>query len=44
MVFEHQHEQPSQWKAIGSIVEKLDIHREALRVWVRRVETLEVLP
>ena len=38
MVFEHQHEYPSQWKAIESIAEKLDINRETLRVWVRRVE------
>ncbi len=26
MVFEHQHEYPSQWKAIESIAGKLDIH------------------
>ncbi len=38
MVFEHAHEYPSQWKAIESIAEKLDIHRETLRVWVRRAE------
>ena len=38
MVFEHQHEYPSRWKAIESIAEKLDINRETLRVWVRRVE------
>ena len=38
MVFEHQHEYPSQWKAIESIAGKLDIHRETLRVWVRRAE------
>ena len=38
MVFEHQHEYPSQWKAICSIAEKLDINRETLRVWVRRAE------
>ena len=39
MVFEHQDEYPSQWKAIISIAEKLDVHRESLRVWVRRAET-----
>lgn len=39
MVVEHQHEYPSQWKAIISIAEKLDVHRESLRVWVRRAET-----
>ena len=38
MVFEHQHEYPSQWKAIGSIAEKLDVNRETLRLWVRRAE------
>lgn len=39
MVFEHQDEYPSQWKAICSIAEKLDVNRETLRVWVRRAET-----
>ena len=38
MVFEHQHEYPSQWKAICSIAEKLDVNRETLRLWVRRAE------
>jgi transposase len=38
MVFEHGDEYPSQWKAIQSIAEKLDIHKESLRVWVRRAE------
>ena len=38
MVFEHQREYPSQWKAIESIAEKLDVHRETLRTWVRRAE------
>ena len=38
MVFEHQHEYPSQWKAIESIADKLDVNRETLRVWVRRAE------
>jgi transposase len=38
MVFEHQGEYPSQWKAIESIAEKLDVHRETLRNWVRRAE------
>jgi transposase len=38
MVFDHAHEYPSQWKAIESVAEKLDIHRETLRVWVRRTE------
>jgi transposase len=38
MVFEHQGEYPSQWKAIESIAAKLDIHHETLRLWVRRAE------
>ena len=38
MVFEHESEYPSQWKAICSIAGKLDIHQETLRVWVRRAE------
>ena len=38
MVFEHSYEYPSQWKAICSIADKLDINRETLRVWVRRAE------
>ena len=38
MVFEHRDEYPSQWKAICSIAEKLDINQESLRVWVRRAE------
>ena len=41
MVFEHQHEYPSQWKAIESIAAKLDIHHETLRLWVRRAEVDE---
>jgi transposase len=38
MVFEHQDEYPSQWKAICSIADKLDVNHESLRVWVRRAE------
>jgi transposase len=38
MVFDHAHEYPSQWKAIESVADKLDILRETLRVWVRRAE------
>jgi transposase len=41
MVFEHQREYPSQWKAIESIAAKLDIHHETLRLWVRRAEVDE---
>jgi transposase len=39
MVFEHQDEYPSQWKAIESISAKLGINHETLRIWVRRAET-----
>jgi transposase len=39
MVLEHLDEYPSQWKAIESISEKLGIHHETLRIWVRRAET-----
>jgi transposase len=39
MVFEHQHEYPSQWKAIESIAKKLSVNHETLRLWVRRAET-----
>jgi transposase len=38
MVFEHEHEYPSQWKAILSVAEKLNVHRETLRNWVRQAE------
>jgi transposase len=39
MVFDHQHEYPSQWKAIESISKKLSINHETLRIRVRRSET-----
>jgi transposase len=39
MVFEHQGEYPSQWKAINEIGAKLGVHHESLRIWVRRAET-----
>jgi transposase-like protein len=38
MLFEHQGEYPSQWKAIEPIAKKLNIHHEALRQLVRRAE------
>jgi transposase-like protein len=41
MVFEHQGEYRSQWKAICSIGEQLGVHHESLRVWVRRAEVDE---
>ena len=39
MVFEHQHEYPSQWKAIESISKMLNVNHETLRLWVPRAET-----
>jgi transposase len=39
LVFEHQGEYPSQWKAIESIARKLSVNHETLRLWVRRAET-----
>ena len=38
MVFDHQADYPSQWKAICEIGERLGVHRETLRLWVRRAE------
>ena len=38
MVFEHQDEYPTQWKAIESIAKKLQVNHETLRQWVRRAE------
>ena len=38
MLFEHQGEYPSQWKAIESIAKKLNINHETLRLWVRKAE------
>jgi transposase len=39
MVFEHQDEYSSQWKAVQSIAAKLQVNHESLRQWVRRAET-----
>jgi transposase len=39
LVFDHQAEYPSQWKAIESISKKLSVNHETLRMWVRRAET-----
>ena len=39
MVFEHQDEYPTQWKAIESLSKKLSVNHETLRQWVRRAET-----
>ena len=39
MVFDHQHEYPSQWSAISTIAKQLGVNHETLRIWVRRAET-----
>jgi transposase len=39
MVFEHQGEYSSQWKAIESISGMIGVNHETLRLWVRRAET-----
>jgi transposase-like protein len=39
MVFDHQGDYPTQWKAIESIAKKLQFNHETLRQWVRRAET-----
>jgi transposase len=36
MVLEHRGEHPSEWAAISSIATKLGVHRETVRLWVRR--------
>lgn len=38
MVFEHEHEYPSQWAAICSVAEKLGPRSETVRGWVRQAE------
>ena len=38
MVFEHEHDYPSQWAAIKSIAEKIGCTAETLRSWVRQAE------
>jgi transposase len=38
MVFEHEHEHPSQWATILSIAEKIGCSGEMLRNWVRQTE------
>ena len=38
MVFEHEHDHPSQWAAIKSIAEKIGCTAETLRSWLRQAE------
>jgi transposase len=36
LVFDHEHEYASQWKAVQSISKKLNVTHETLRNWVRQ--------
>ena len=38
MVFDHQHEHPSQWAAIESVATKIGCTAETLRGWIRQAE------
>ena len=38
MVFEHQREYDSQWRAMASIASKISCRAETLRKWVRQAE------
>jgi transposase-like protein len=38
MVFEHEHEHPSQWAAICSVADKLGPKPETVRGWFRQAE------
>lgn len=38
LVFEHEHNYPSQWATISSIAEKIGCTPETLRTWVRQAE------
>ena len=38
MVFDHEHEYPSQWAAICSVADKLGPQPETVRGWVRQSE------
>jgi transposase-like protein len=35
MLFEHRRDYNSEWAAIQSIAEKVGVHKETLRIWVR---------
>ena len=38
MVLDHSREHASEWAAIVSIADKVGVHRETLRIWVRRAQ------
>jgi transposase len=38
MVLEHSRDHESEWAAITSIAAKVGVHKETLRIWVRRAQ------
>ncbi len=38
LVFDHEHNHPSQWAAIRSVAEKIGCTAETLRSWIRKAE------
>ena len=38
LVFDHEHNYPSQWAAIRSVAEKIGCTAETLRSWIRKAE------
>ena len=38
LVFDHEHNHPSQWAAIRSVAEKIGCTAETLRNWIRKAE------
>jgi transposase-like protein len=38
LLLEHRREYDSEWAAIRSIAEKVGVHKETLRIWVRRAQ------
>jgi transposase len=38
LLFEHRHEYETEWAAIQSIAAKVGVHKETLRIWVRRAQ------
>jgi transposase len=38
MLLEHRRDYDSEWQAMRSIAEKVSIHPETLRIWVRRAQ------
>ncbi len=38
LLLDHRREYESEWQAIRSIAEKVGVHKETLRLWVRRAQ------